>query len=70
MLFSATMPPDIRKLADDILKDPATVQVDISAPAKTVSHALYPVPETLKAKLLHSMLEQTRTSRVLIFTRT
>ena len=70
MLFSATMPPDIRKLADDILKDPATVQVDISAPAKTVSHALYPVPETLKAKLLHTMLEQTRTSRVLIFTRT
>ncbi len=70
MLFSATMPPDIRKLADDILKDPATVQVDIIAPAKTVSHALYPVPETLKAKLLHSMLEQTRTSRVLVFTRT
>ena len=70
MLFSATMPPDIRGLADDILRDPATVQVDIIAPAKTVSHALYPVPETLKAKLLHSMLEQTRTSRVLVFTRT
>ena len=70
MLFSATMPDDIKRLADEILKDPATVQVDISAPAKTVSHALYPVPETLKSKLLHSMLEQTRTSRVLIFTRT
>ena len=70
MLFSATMPPDIRKLADEILRDPATVQVDIIAPAKTVSHALYPVPETLKAKLLHTMLEQTRTARVLVFTRT
>lgn len=53
MLFSATMPSDIRGLADDILTDPATVQVDMIAPAKTVSHALYPVPETLKAKLLH-----------------
>ncbi len=70
MLFSATMPPDIKRLADDILKNPETVQVDIIAPAKTVSHALYPVPETLKAKLLHTMLERTRTSRVLVFTRT
>ncbi len=70
MLFSATMPPDIRSLADSILTDPATVQVDIIAPAKTVSHALYPVPETLKGKLLHALLEQTATSRVLVFTRT
>jgi ATP-dependent RNA helicase RhlE len=30
MLFSATMPPDIRSLADSILTDPATVQVDAS----------------------------------------
>jgi ATP-dependent RNA helicase RhlE len=70
MLFSATMPADIRGLADEILRDPETVQVDVIAPAKTVSHALYPVPETLKAKLLHAMLERTRTSRVLVFTRT
>ena len=70
MLFSATMPPDIRSLADSILTDPETVQVDIIAPAKTVSHALYPVPETLKGKLLHALLEQTATSRVLVFTRT
>ena len=70
MLFSATMPPDIRSLADSILTDPATVQVDVIAPAKTVSHALYPVPETLKGKLLHALLEQTATSRVLVFTRT
>jgi len=70
MLFSATMPADIRGLADEILTNPETVQVDIIAPAKTVSHALYPVPETMKAKLLHAMLERTRTSRVLVFTRT
>ncbi|MCZ2113613.1 MAG: DEAD/DEAH box helicase [Anaerolineae bacterium] len=70
MLFSATMPNDIRGLADEILTRPETVQVDVIAPAKTVSHALYPVPETLKAKLLHAMLERTATSRVLVFTRT
>jgi ATP-dependent RNA helicase RhlE len=70
LFFSATMPPDIQELADAILKDPVRVQVDMIAPAKTVSHALYPIPEALKPKLLHAMLEQTATSRVLVFTRT
>ena len=40
------------------------------APAKTVSHALYPVPEGLKKALLFDMLKETETDRVLIFTRT
>ena len=35
-----------------------------------IRDSLYPVPETLKSKLLHAMLEETRTSRVLVFTRT
>jgi ATP-dependent RNA helicase RhlE len=70
LFFSATMPPDIRALADSILTDPETVQVDAIAPAKTVAHALYPVPEGLKTKLLLAMLRQTETDRVLVFTRT
>ena len=70
LFFSATMPTDIRKLADSILDKPVTVQVDIIAPAKTVSHALYPVTQKLKKKLLMATLEQTATGRVLIFTRT
>jgi ATP-dependent RNA helicase RhlE len=64
------MPPDIRKLADSILKDPVTVQIGKIAPAKTVSHAFYPVPANLKKSLLMAMLKQTPTDRVLIFTRT
>ncbi len=70
LFFSATMPKDIRKLADNILKDPVTVQIGKIAPAKTVSHALYPVPDNLKKNLLLAMLQQTATGRVLIFTRT
>ncbi len=70
LFFSATMPQDIRKLAATILRDPVTVQVGIIAPAKTVSHALYPVSQKLKKQLLLATLEQTRTGRVLIFTRT
>lgn len=70
LLFSATMPSDIRILADEILTDAAFVQVDPSAPAKTVSHALYPVPESHKTKLLLALLEKLDTQRVLVFTRT
>jgi ATP-dependent RNA helicase RhlE len=70
LFFSATMPDDIRELADTILHDPVTVQIGMIAPAKTVSHALYPVTHGLKKPLLFAMLNQTATGRVLIFTRT
>jgi ATP-dependent RNA helicase RhlE len=70
LFFSATMPPDIRQLADSILNDPVTVQIGMIAPAKTVSHAMYPVTNKLRKTLLLAMLNQTATGRVLIFTRT
>jgi ATP-dependent RNA helicase RhlE len=70
LFFSATMPDDIRRLAQDILKSPVTVQIDHSRPAVTVSHALYPVPQHLKTALLMALLRHTDTESVLVFTRT
>jgi ATP-dependent RNA helicase RhlE len=70
LLFSATMPDDIRLLARDILHAPVTVQVDPAAPASTVAHALYPVDQHLKTGLLLKLLQHTDTESVLIFTRT
>ena len=70
LLFSATMPADIRRLAREILHDPVTAQVDLRLPAKTVSHALYPVQQHLKTKLLKGILNNTSTESVLVFTRT
>lgn len=70
LLFSATMPTDIRTLAHDILRDPVTVQVGNTAPPVTVSHALYPVEQHLKTALLLELLLHTDTESVLIFTRT
>ncbi|MEN6369733.1 MAG: DEAD/DEAH box helicase [Thermotogota bacterium] len=70
LFFSATMPPEIRALADHILDRPETVQVDTIGPAKTVAHALFPVPDTQKTAFLLAMLKQTATGRVLVFTRT
>lgn len=70
LFFSATMPREIRQLADRILRNPTTVQIGMVAPAKTVSHALYPVPRHLKRALLIAIFESTATGRVLVFTRT
>ena len=70
LLFSATMPDEIRDLARDILKDPVTVQIGEAAPVSTVSHALYPIEQHLKTALLVKVLDRTDTDSVLIFTRT
>lgn len=70
LFFAATMPDEIRVLANRILHDPTTVQIDMIAPAKTVSQVLYPVTEVLKKRLLLGILRQTTTRRTIIFTRT
>ena len=70
LLFSATMPTEIRRLAKDILQDPTTVQVGATAPPDTVRHALYPVAQHLKTALLLKLLENTAAESVLVFTRT
>jgi ATP-dependent RNA helicase RhlE len=70
LLFSATMPDDIRRLVQEILHDPVTVQIGRTRPATTVSHALYPVRQDLKTALLNELLRKTKAESVLIFTRT
>jgi ATP-dependent RNA helicase RhlE len=70
LMFSATMPDDIRKLTDEVLHDPVTVKVGHTGPANTVSHALYPVEQHLKTGLLMELLKRTDTESILIFTRT
>jgi ATP-dependent RNA helicase RhlE len=70
LLFSATMPNDIRLLASEVLHTPVTVQIGHTAPADTVCHALYPVEQQLKTPLLIELLRRADTESVLIFTRT
>jgi ATP-dependent RNA helicase RhlE len=70
LLFSATMPDNIRRLAREIMHDPVTVQIGRTLPAKTVSHSLYPVQQHLKTVLLKELLRKTDTESVLVFTRT
>jgi len=70
LLFSATMPGEIRSLADDLLRDPIHIQIGDSAPVMTVSHTFYPVQTEQKTALLKDILEKTDTQSVLVFTRT
>ncbi len=70
LLFSATMPDDIRRLVQDVLHQPVTVQIGRTAPALTVSHALYPVEQHRKTALLIELLRRIETESVLVFTRT
>ncbi len=71
LLFSATMPPPIRKLANDILHDPVPVQVSrVSSPAPSVAHWVYHVEKPEKPELLMHVLAQTPYTRALVFTRT
>ncbi|MBN4055024.1 DEAD/DEAH box helicase, partial [Acidimicrobium ferrooxidans] len=70
LMFSATMPTAIRGLASDVLHDPHIVEIAHSAPAKTVSHALYPVPAEHKQALLIHLIESPELTSAIVFTRT
>jgi len=71
LLFSATMPPDLNKVAKEALRDP--VRIDLappSRPAAGITQAIYPVPRNLKTELLDEILSRTEVRSVIVFTRT
>jgi superfamily II DNA/RNA helicase len=70
MVFSATMPKEIRHLAEDILTDHVTVQVDYEKPAETISHVLFQVTQGRKTALLKNILKEKSMATTLVFTRT
>ncbi len=70
LLFSATMPSEIRHLADSILKNPARVQINYAKPTEQVSHKLYNVEKKGKAALLRKIMKGDTISSALVFTRT
>jgi ATP-dependent RNA helicase RhlE len=71
MLFSATMPPPIAKLASDMLANPVLINQQRQAkPAVGIAQAVYPVAQDLKGPLLVRLLERDILKDVLVFTRT
>ena len=71
MLFSATMPPEIQKLAKTILYKPETVEVgERRDPAATVAQRAVHVAEAEKQDLLHHLLDTEAVQRMIVFSRT
>jgi ATP-dependent RNA helicase RhlE len=71
LLFSATMPKEIRALANDFLTDPAEVTVAaVSKPAEKIDQAVYMVKGDAKPRLLAEILSEDDMDRAIVFTRT
>jgi ATP-dependent RNA helicase RhlE len=71
LLFSATMPPEIEKLADSLLINPATVKVDpVTSTVDAIDQSLYYVDKGNKKLLLAELLRSPSVRSALVFTRT
>jgi ATP-dependent RNA helicase RhlE len=71
IFFSATVSPDIMKLAERILNRPVKVSVDpVSSAAELVSQSVYFVAKEEKRSLLNYLLKEGSIDHALIFTRT
>jgi len=70
VLFSATMPPKIRKLAGSLLKEPEQISIAISKPAAGINQQAYIVHDTQKVKLLTELMKNVDFPSILIFAST
>jgi len=71
LFFSATMPDQIAKLADNMLYQPVRVEVTpVSTTAERIEQYVYFVPKHEKHNLLVKLLNERKNQRCLIFTRT
>ncbi|MHA4808651.1 DEAD/DEAH box helicase [Flavitalea flava] len=71
LFFSATMPPEIQKLASTILTNPEKVEVTpVSSTAETIQQTLYFVEKKDKRSLLLHVLKEQAIPTALVFTRT
>jgi ATP-dependent RNA helicase RhlE len=71
LLFSATIPPPIAVLANEMLRDPISIQTHRqAAPPSGITQAVYPVPQELKSALVVHLLRGKTMTQALVFTRT
>ena len=67
VLFSATMPPKIRKLAATLLKEPEQISLAISKPAEGINQQVYFVFDDQKVPLLTEILKSATYKRIIVF---
>jgi superfamily II DNA/RNA helicase len=67
IMFSATMPDKIQKLASSILRDPVEVRIAVNKPAEKIVQTAYVCYETQKLGIIKSLFRDTKPERVIIF---
>jgi len=70
LMFSATLPTEIRGLAREFQKEPVRIEISNSQPVETVNHIVYPVMQADKYAVLSVILKDSATGQALIFART
>ena len=71
LFFSATMPNEVRELANSLLRNPQRVEIaPVATTAERVAQSVYFVEKPNKVRLLRHLLRQEGVTRALIFTRT
>ena len=67
IMFSATMPDKIQKLASSILRNPVEVRLAVNKPAEKIVQTAYVCYETQKLGIIKSLFKDTKPERVIIF---
>lgn len=67
LLFSATMPPKIQQLANQVLRDPFEIKLKVSKPAEKIDQKVYICYETQKTPIIKSIFKENPPHRVIIF---
>ncbi|MFO7752227.1 MAG: DEAD/DEAH box helicase [Desulfobacteraceae bacterium] len=70
LVFSATMPKEIKVLADNLLHNPATIRINDSLPLPAISHTVFNVNKENRTALLKSLFQKDDMKSALVFTRT
>ena len=71
LFFSATLPPPIVQLSQEMLRNPATISIERkAAPAVGITQSVFPVPQDLKLALLDTLLTRGEIQNAIVFTRT
>ncbi|MCB0515756.1 MAG: DEAD/DEAH box helicase [Chitinophagales bacterium] len=70
LMFSATMPPKIKTLAQKLLQHPSLIEIAISRPAERINQGIYKVNDTQKLPLVLHILQEYTSATVLIFSST
>lgn len=67
LMFSATMPPKIQRMAEAILKNPAEVKIEVSRPAENIRQSAFVCYEGQKTPILRSLFKTRANKRVIVF---